>query len=86
MRVFLYRRLGEALSDSEIEKSEHSKKSKAKRVKREGQMRRRHNSTSETTSTANKSSPRTTDDLDGSKVVTPLKQVHQFIIKMSMHA
>merc|ERR1719376_1461128 len=38
-------RLGEALSDSEIEKSEHSKKSKAKRVKRE---RRRRNSASET--------------------------------------
>jgi len=45
-------RLGEALSDSEIEKSEHSKKSKAKRVKRDGQMRRRHNSTSECTSEA----------------------------------
>jgi len=74
-------RLGEALSDSEIEKSEHSKNSKAKRVKREGQMRRRHNSTSETsTSTATaadtsktKASPPPPDTAGARTVTTPLK-------------
>ena len=44
MRVFYIFRLGEAMSDSEIEKTEHMKKTKVKKSKR---VRRRYNSSSD---------------------------------------